>query len=495
MNGLIRIENVSFRYAACELGALHNINLHIRKGELVVLLGGSGCGKTTITRLINRLVPEFFEGELTGAVRVSGTDTSSQSIQSLAGTVGSVFQDPRSQFFATDTTAEIAFSCENIGIPQKELVTRIEKAVGDLNISRLLDRSIFELSSGEKQAVAIASVYALSPQILVLDEPSANLDTRATIHLMEVLHHLKKQGYTIVISEHRIHYLKDIADRAMLIEDGRVSRQFSAEEFRSLSNEAANSLGLRSMDLPAIAPPGVPARLLDKGLRLENISFRYNRKSSVLEGISLDVPKGAVVGIVGNNGVGKSTLLDIICGLKKENTGKVFINEHPASAKARIQKSYLVMQDSDYQLFTESVEKELYLGIKPDSSLYGKGAGLLERVGLTEFTSRHPASLSGGQKQRLCIAIACMKDAEVVCMDEPTSGLDYRNMKRVSALLQELSAQGKTVLLTSHDFEFLLSTCTHICHLKDGTVGQFFKVDTENSRQIYEILHQEEEKS
>lgn len=495
MNHLIRIENVNFRYAACELGALHNINLHVSKGELVVLLGGSGCGKTTITRLINRLVPEFFEGELTGTVLVNGRDISAQSIQSLAGTVGSVFQDPRSQFFATDTTAEIAFSCENIGIPQKELITRIEKAAGDLKISRLLDRSIFELSSGEKQAVAIASVYALSPKILVLDEPSANLDARASIHLMEVLQHLKKQGYTIVISEHRIHYLKDIADRAILIEDGRISRELSTEAFKNLTNEAANSLGLRSMDLQATAPPGVSARFIGNGLRLENISFGYDRKNLVLKDISLDIPKGAVVGIVGNNGVGKSTLLDIICGLKKEHTGEVFINESPASAKARIQKSYLVMQDSDYQLFTESVEKELYLGIRFDSSFRRKGAGLLEHVGLAEVTSRHPASLSGGQKQRLCIAVACMKDAEIICLDEPTSGLDYRNMKRVSVLLQKLSAQGKTVLLTSHDFEFLLSACTHICHLKNGTVNQFFKIDTENSRQIYKILYPEEEKS
>ena len=182
---MIRIEDVSFRYSNSKDDALEHITLHIRKGEFVVLLGSSGCGKTTITRLINRLVPEFFEGELEGKIYIDGQDTSDMDIQDLAGIVGSVFQDPRSQFFATDTTAEIAFSCENVGLPREELCYRIERAANDLQITRLLERSIFELSSGEKQSVAIASVYALSPKILVLDEPSANLDSAATQHLMK----------------------------------------------------------------------------------------------------------------------------------------------------------------------------------------------------------------------------------------------------------------------------------------------------------------------
>lgn len=486
---MIQIEDVSFRYSNSKDDALEHINLHIRQGEFVVLVGSSGCGKTTITRLINRLVPEFFEGKLEGKVYIDGQDTSDLDIQDLAGIVGSVFQDPRSQFFATDTTAEIAFSCENVGLPREELCRRIEKAANDLQINRLLERSIFELSSGEKQSVAIASVYALSPKILVLDEPSANLDTSATKRLMAILDVLKKRGYTIVISEHRIHYLKDIADRAILIEHGKIKREISREEFQKLSNSDANEMGLRSMNLLSIKPH--PFDFPKKGndfVCLDRISYRYGKNDVILENVEISAARGDVVGIVGHNGVGKSTLLEIVCGLKKEMGGSFLIDGKPASPKIRNRDTFLVMQNSDYQLFTESVEKELYLGSGKDQALRQKGLSLLEKMGLSDYLQQHPASLSGGQKQRLCIAVACMKNTDVICFDEPTSGLDYISMKNVSSLLHDLSEEGKVLFVTSHDYEFLLSTCTHICHLKSGSVADYFEVKEETAHQIYQIL-------
>ena len=403
---MIQIENVLFQYSNSEKGTLKNINLHIAKGEFVVLLGRSGCGKTTITRLINRLVPEFFDGEMKGKVIIDGEDTSELNIQDLTGVVGSVFQDSRSQFFATDTTAEIAFSCENVGLPREELCRRIEKTVNYLQIEHLLERSIFELSSGEKQSIAIASVYALSPKILLLDEPSANLDTVATKHLMDILYMLKKQGYTIVVSEHRIHYLKDIADRAILIENGCITKEISGDKFRNLTNEEANQMGLRSTNITKILP----------------------------------------------------------CYKEIEQA------------------------DKQYQLFTESVEKELYLGTRIDDQYKKKGEELLRSMDLFQFMHRHPASLSGGQKQRLCIAVACMKDTEVVCFDEPTSGLDFENMKRVSKLLQKLADEGRTILVTSHDYEFLMATCSHICHLDNGNVKDYFTLSEQTAKKTYGIL-------
>jgi len=485
---MIQIENVSFQYSNSEKETLKNINLHISKGEFVVLLGRSGCGKTTITRLINRLVPEFFDGEMKGKVIIDGEDTAELNIQDLTGVVGSVFQDPRSQFFATDTTAEIAFSCENIGLPREELCQRIEKTVSDLQIEHLLEKSIFELSSGEKQSIAIASVYALSPKILLLDEPSANLDTVATKHLMDILYMLKKQGYTIVVSEHRIHYLKDIADRAILIENGCITKEISGEKFRNLTNEEANQMGLRSTNITKILPCYKEIEQADKQLHWNKVFFAYKKAEKVLNDISFSVNKGSIVGIIGSNGVGKSTLLEIACGLKKESKGGVFLHEEPFEAKKRIRNTFLVMQNSDYQLFTESVEKELYLGNRIDDQYKKKGKELLRSMDLFQFIHRHPASLSGGQKQRLCIAVACMKDTELVCFDEPTSGLDFENMKRVSKLLQKLADESKTILVTSHDYEFLMATCSHICHLDNGNVKDYFALSEETAKKTYGIL-------
>ena len=460
----------------------------------MVLLGTSGCGKTTITRLINRLVPEFFEGEMEGNITIDGQNTDELRIQDLAGTVGSVFQDPRSQFFATDTTAEIAFSCENVGLPREELCYRIERAANDLQITRLLERSIFELSSGEKQSVAIASVYALSPKILVLDEPSANLDSAATQHLMKILDSLKKQGYTIVISEHRVHYLKDIADRAILIENGKIKKEIRGEDFRNLSNKEANAMGLRSINLLSVSPQSSDYHTKEKQIELKDISYYYGKSDEPLRNITFSAGKGAVVGIIGNNGVGKSTLLEIICGLKKEMSGAFLINGKPVNSKIRNRDTFLVMQNSDYQLFTESVEKELYLGNTENDLLREKGISLLNQMGLSDYLQQHPASLSGGQKQRLCIAVACMKTTDIICFDEPTSGLDYISMKNVSSLLHELSQEGKTLLVTSHDYEFLMSTCTHICYLNAGKVEDYFEVSRKTAPKIYQILFQKEEK-
>jgi energy-coupling factor transport system ATP-binding protein len=477
------MKDVSFRYASCEEYALRAVNLHVGKGEFVVLSGASGCGKTTVTRLINGLVPKFFEGQLDGTVTVDGQDTGKLDIQDLADTVGSVFQDPRSQFFATDTTAEIAFSCENAGLPRAELCERIEKAARDLQITGLLERSIFELSSGERQAVAIASVYAFAPKVFVLDEPSANLDTEATERLRRVLAILKEKGCTVVISEHRLYYLRELADRVILMADGTIVRSFDKPEFLRLTNEDAGQLGLRCLFAKELTAKtdGMPeASSLKPVLAVENLSFQYPGCKKVLENVTFSVGPGEILGIVGQNGTGKSTLMELICGLRREKIGVICINGKKAGARQRMRSTYYVMQDCDYQLFTESVEQELLLGNAKRPGLREKAGHVLRLLDLADYRERHPASLSGGQKQRVSIAVAFMKDASILCFDEPTSGLDLENMRRTAVLLKELAQTGKAVVVISHDHEFLLSACSRIIRLDTGCIRENYTIREES---------------
>ena len=210
---MIKLNNVTFTYRSETGGGIREIDLSIPDGQVVVLCGESGCGKTTLTRLINGLIPHYFEGELSGSVEIDGKNVSVQPLWDTARQAGSVFQNPRSQFFNVDTTSEITFGCENLGMPRADILARLERTVPALKLEKLLDRSIFELSGGEKQKIACASAFMMEPQVFVLDEPSANLDADAILDLREVIAYLKSLGKTIVLSEHRLYYLRGIADR------------------------------------------------------------------------------------------------------------------------------------------------------------------------------------------------------------------------------------------------------------------------------------------
>ena len=220
---MIELKQVSFSYAEMETEALHNISIKVDKGKCVVLSGSSGCGKTTITRLINGLIPGFYPGKLSGTIKIEGEDIVGREPHELATQVGSVFQNPRTQFFNTDTDSEIVFGMENCGISYKEMHHRYEQTVNNLNLKNLCGRDIFALSGGEKQQIAFGSIYALSPEIYVLDEPSANLDRIATLRLQNLLLQLKNSGKTLLISEHRLYYLRDVADQVALIHESRLT--------------------------------------------------------------------------------------------------------------------------------------------------------------------------------------------------------------------------------------------------------------------------------
>ncbi|MGL6201760.1 MAG: ABC transporter ATP-binding protein [Lachnospiraceae bacterium] len=461
---MIKFENVSYSYTGNNSEGLDDINLTIEDGECILLCGRSGCGKTTFTRMVNGLIPHFFPGELNGRVLVNGMEIAKTPMYQIAGQVGSVFQNPRTQFFNTDTDSEIAFGIENAALPIDELRSRVKQTERDLNIEVLAGRSIFELSGGEKQKIAFASVYAMNPNIYLLDEPSSNLDIDAIEELKETLRRLKKQGKTILVAEHRLYYLMDVIDRAVYFENGRMEHIYSPDELMVLTATEREKLGLRATESSDIELSKAQEKPGNSVLKLKNVSVHY-KKNKILKNLNFSAKSGEVIGIIGHNGVGKTSFSRTICGLHKEMTGQITMNNVPLNRNALMKQSYLVMQDVNYQLFAESVEKECIIGIKePDMEL---ARAVLQELELYAFLQHHPNTLSGGQKQRLAVAVSMVSGKDLLVFDEPTSGLDYDNMMRVARLINRLAAMGRIVFIATHDLEFVCQTCSRVLYLDE----------------------------
>lgn len=482
---MIEFENVSFTYQGQEHGGLHGINLKIADGECVLFCGRSGCGKTTITRLVNGLIPQFYPGELQGRILVDKQEISNLPMYQIASKVGSVFQNPRTQFFNVDTNSEIAFGIENEARPPKELAERVEQATADLNIQKLRNRNIFELSGGEKQKIAFASVYAMNPEIYLLDEPSSNLDMTSIQELSEHLRLIKSQGKTILIAEHRLYYLMDLADRIVYLDKGRIINIFTPREFRRLSQDAREHMGLRAVDLQEVLPSENQSLAGKEMLKLYDVALHY-KKRTILHSIGLTAAKGEVIGVVGHNGAGKTTFSRALCGLHKSCDGRFLWDGQPIERKARLKRSYMVMQDVNYELFADSVEAECSFGIRnPDHALV---EATLEELGLAVYRECHPNTLSGGQKQRVAVAVSMVCGKDLLVFDEPTSGLDFDSMAQVAGLIRSLASSGKIIFVVTHDYEFACQSCSRLIHFDNGTLADDLLLSEQNEKEIRTIF-------
>lgn len=460
---MIQLKNASFCYEGAAENSLNDVDLEIEQGECVVLTGPSGCGKTTITRLLNGLIPHFYSGECSGEIKINGRNACECKPHELSCFVGSVFQNPRTQFFNTDTTSELVFSMENMGISRDSMAMRLEKTLADLELRSLVDQDIFALSGGEQQRIAFGSVYALSPEVYVLDEPTANLDAAAIEHLRVALLHVKRQGKTIVIAEHRLHYLDGIADRIVSIDKGEISSQWTASCFSQMDNSVLAKQGLRPSKLTDVKTSDRDYTDVRAAIELKGLTSCYDR-SPVFTSFNFTAGQGEIVGIIAPNGTGKTTLARTICGLHRETSGQVLFGGKSIKPRKRSKHAYLVMQDPNYQLFSDSVEGELQLS-RGGSPPEGEVDEILDNLGLSPFRQRHPLSLSGGQKQRLAVALAALSPADVLIFDEPTSGLDLASMHSVVEMLNLLAKRGKTLLVITHDNEFLSLGCHRVIRL------------------------------
>ncbi|SDY51205.1 ABC transporter ATP-binding protein [Lachnobacterium bovis] len=479
---MIEFENVSFKYAnnKSDKANLYDINLKIKSGEFVVFTGESGCGKTTFTRILNGLVPNFFQGELTGNVKIDNVSIIGKKVEELGRIIGSVFQNPRSQFFNVDTDSELAFAAENISMDTKEIISRMKDVTSQLKLEKLRSRNIFELSGGEKQQIACGSVAVMHPDIVVLDEPSSNLDRYAIENLRQVLVKWKAEGKTIVISEHRLYYLKDLLDEIFILKKGRIDEQYTRDELIFLSDKEISEKGLRTLDESCVIIKDKTDK--EKNIKqdinkhnnedstvncieIEDLEYEYKRKDKALCLKKFEIVSDGIVAIIGKNGVGKSTFLKCLCGVYKAKHDRVYKNGKLWPRKQRLKDSYLVMQDVNHQLFTESVLEEVMISMDAkmsDTEKKEKAIKILKRFKLEEFANAHPMSLSGGQKQRVAIASCIAAERKFILLDEPTSGLDKNNMHLLAKELKFLKNKEKTIFVVTHDYEFINECCDEV---------------------------------
>ena len=423
-----QVERLTFSYPASDQPALTNVSLRIEPGEVVALLGPSGSGKSTLLRALAGLVPHFHGGRFEGRVEVAGRDTRRFRPADLADEVAFLFQDPEDQVVFGRVENEVAFGLENLGTPPAHIWPRVHSALADAGIARVAERRTETLSAGELQRVCLASVLAVEPSLLLLDEPTSQLDPAGAEAILDLA---CDSGAAVVISEQRPTLPLERCDRVLFVEEGTLALDVSRDE------------ALRRLDpgyRPRVPDPP-PARTSDGEtlVRLDDVAYAYET-APVLTGASLELRRGEIVALTGPNGAGKTTLAKIAAGLIEPDTGR-------AERHGRV--CYL-SQDPGRYLVTERVEDEVALAVGGD---LGRARKALDQVGLAGFAKRHPRDLSSGERERLALASVLVAEPDVLILDEPTRGVDPPRKTELAELLRRAAPQRATLVVT-HDLVF-----------------------------------------
>jgi len=468
---MIRLERFSFAYAENGRQVLKDIDLEAREGEFVLLVGPSGSGKSTLIRALNGLIPHFYGGRVWGRVSVDGLDTRKTPPAKLAGVVGMVFQDPENQLVMTNVENEMAFGLENLALPRKEMAERIAAYGEYFGLSPYLQRFIPQLSGGEKQKVALASVLAMRPRYIVLDEPTSQLDDESASLYLEFLHKLnKEQGVGIVLVEHRLERCMRYAQRVLFMDGGRIVADGPPAEVMPL---------LRDHRLVADFRRSVPENGHGEVvLSAKGLSFAYDR-DAVLDHLDLEVRRQEVVAIIGANGSGKSTLLRQLNGLLRPRAGTVTVmGQNVADATpARLARDigYLGQNPNNY-LFEETLRKELEFTLR---SLGVERTQWDERIDwalkvldLERYRDAFPRDLSCGERERAALAAILVGRPGILVLDEPTRGLDHWNKTQLANVLASLREAGMTTIMVTHDYRFVAEHATRVLALRDGALSE-----------------------
>jgi energy-coupling factor transporter ATP-binding protein EcfA2 len=480
------IDHLSFRYHSRKELAIKDISLQVEKGQVLLIAGASGCGKTTLARCVNGLIPRAYKGEISGKILLHGQETSSWPLAKISQTVGTVLQDPERQILGIRVLNEVAFGLENLGLPRPEIIQRADEALACLSITALRDRETFNLSGGEKQKVALAGVLAMRPSILLLDEPLASLDPASAEETLSIVRGLADGGMTVLMVEHRVEdVLKIHPERLIYMEDGEIRYDGPAASidqsvnYRNVKLPAPVIMRNAAADpppipvIPAIQPPAGSAT--PPLVQFEDVGFSY-AEAPVLRGINLSIRQGDIIAVLGPNGAGKTTLVKHAIGLLKPKTGRVLVDGKDTRELSVAQIASVlgyVFQSPSHMLFARSVQEELAFGptnLKhPPDQIEKEVKEAIRIVNLSGYEQDPPLALSFGQQKRVSIASILSMRSRILVMDEPTAGQDYKNyLNFMDSILQLPNFEA--ILFITHDIDLAVIYANRVLLVNEGTL-------------------------
>ncbi len=510
----IEIKDLNFTYRNSERKAIDSVCLSQNEGELIVIMGSTGAGKSSLVRCLNRIIPNFFKGDFAGEIKILDTDIARQKVTGMADKIGMVFQDFETQLFSTSATLEVAFGAENLGVSREEIKRRINDSLEKAGLAGYEERDPSSLSGGEKQRLAIASILAIKPRILILDEPTTDLDPLGKQEIFQVLKDLLKEGLTVVLVEHETEEIGD-ADRIIIIRDGRIIEQGKSGDILSRVNILKDN-GIRPPQLvKLLSELNIPCqtwplktnqafstlksnnrRLSDDKyftlcqgdkekeksygkeiIKVEDLVHIYPTGQKALTGVNLSIKEGEFIAIIGQNGSGKTTLIKHFNGLLRPSQGKVYFEgtdtrKEKTSSLGR-QIGY-VFQNPDHQIFSPTVGEEIAFGPRnygfSEQQIKSKVEQALKVVGLAGYQDKDPFLLIKGERQRVAIASVIVSEPRVIILDEPTTGLDYNEQVKVMELLTDLNNQGHTMIIITHSMWVVAEYAHRTVVLSEGKI-------------------------
>ncbi len=483
----LEVEDLTFRYRRRERPSIEHISFRVQPGEVLLLAGASGCGKTTLLRCINGLIPHTYSGELQGEIRIFGESVRGRSLGEIAQQVGTLLQDPERQILGSYVFQEVAFGLENLGLPRAEIQRRVENALERLGIAHLRDRDTYLTSGGEKQKIALAGVLALGPRLLLLDEPLASLDPMSAYEALQIFRQLADEGIAIVIVEHRVEDVLAIRpDKVLYLENGHMAYYGPVDGLLQVVDVREIKLPAEQV-LPRLAqaeakPATVRTRqgslpLGEPLVEFRGVHFRYGSSArSVLKNVNLQIRKGEVIALLGHNGCGKTTLTKHALGLLKPTEGKVLLEGRDTRQMTVAQAAHTVgyvFQSPSHMLFAPTVRQELEFGPKnlgfSAEAVARNVQWAIEVIRMQSELETPPLALSFGQQKRVSIAAVLSMRSRLLVLDEPTAGQDYGTYRAFMDAIMQMK-EVETILFVTHDLDLAISYANRVVLMYDGQI-------------------------